>query len=440
MIVALAAAAVLASCGPEKDKKSRAVSGTDREEAYCNIDDLPPSKRHSFVVIDAVAMKPSSSPEEFREQNGFIRELLLSVVGPDRGLPSGMIAPRERVSLIVLPADGSAGRLIFTGCVPGLTIDEQAKVLAGTSGWEKWTSGDPLAEVTNAGGKFTESLLAAIFASAGELDGAGKSTGGPFASSALVQSLAASQQLLEPAEGSARRIFLVSDLSRFRYDGPEAGQEGAEASKMSPEAGKKGPEANESPKFRGIASAKQVGQVLRFSEVYLVQPPGSALKEKEYLGGFILGQGAKLAYFGSSVPTVATRPPVQSLEFAGRVEYDAGPESVQMVVARDDRNNLVYSFFALLGSNASVTPMSGTMICETDEDCKIISDKSGFAQQWKSSSDAAKEFKPEMPLAGARDFEFTIKGETLKGEVKDEEVQLSSDPAKPALSVSATQQ
>lgn len=420
-IALLAAAAVLASCGfdGKKDQKSRSVAGVIREDAYCNIDGLAPSTRHSFVVVDSTAMKPSSSPDEFRTQNGFIRELLLSVVAPDRGLSSGMVAPRERVSLIILPTDGSAGRLIFTGCVPGLTVDEQTKVLENTSGWKKWTSGDPLTEVTNAGSKFTESLLSAMFSAAGELEGAPKSAKGTFKSSALLQSLAASQQLLEPAKGAARRVFLVSDLSRFQYDDPESTQ---------------------SAKSRGIAAARQAGEVLRFSEVYLVQPPGSALKEKDYLGGFILGQGAKLAYFGSSVPSVATRSPVQSSEFAGRVEYAAGPESVQIVVARDDRNNLVYSFFALLGSNASVTPMFGTMICEADDDCKIISDKSGFAQTWKQSSGGNPEFNAEMPLAGARDFEFTIKGEIMKGEIKDEALQLSSNPAKPGLSVSATKQ
>ncbi|MEE4210484.1 MAG: hypothetical protein V2I43_14625 [Parvularcula sp.] len=420
-IAAIAGSVLLAGCGGGGDGASNTtrLTGVARSEAYCDREDLAPSKRHSYVVIDAATMKPAQSPEQFKEQNDFIRELLLSIVAPGRALPSGMVAPRERVSVVILPTNGSAGELIFTGCVPGLNADEQAKVRGETGAFDQFVSGDPLSEVAKDGDEFTATLLAALFASAGRLEETGEARRGSWVQSPVVQSLDASQQLLEPAQGMARRIFLVSDLSRFKFEDAEA--EG-------------------SAKGQGLAAAKTVGQSLRFSEVYLIQPPGTPLKSKEFLDGFILGQGASLAYFGSSAPSVFTRPPVQSYEFAGRIDYDAGPESVQIVLARDDRNNLVYSYFALLGSNASVTPMTGTMVCASPEDCKVLSDKGGFAQTWKTSGGAEPEFSLDMPLAGARDFEFSIEGEALRGEVRDEALQLSSDPSKPGLKVSATQQ
>lgn len=395
------------------------LTGVVRYEAYCDLKDLPPAKRHSFVVIDSTAMKPAKSPDQFKAENGFVRELLLSIVAPGRGLPSGMITPRERVSIIVLPTDGSAGELVFSGCAPGLNADEQAKVRSETGGFDQFVSGDPLNEVAEDGGEFTAAFLSALFASAGRLEEDTKGRRGSFAQSTVIQSLDASQQLLEPAKDTARRVFLVSDLSRFKFEDPEA---------------------EASAKAQGVLAAKTVGATLRFSEIYLIQPPGSPLSGKEFLNGFILGQGATLAYFGSSTPSVSTRPPVQSFAFAGRVEYDEGPESVQIVVARDDRNNLVYSYFALLGSNASVTPMTGTMVCASEEDCKILSDDGGFAQAWKTSQGAEPSFSIEMPLAGARDFEMSIEGESLKGEIRDEALQLSSDPSKLGLKVSANRQ
>jgi hypothetical protein len=418
-IVILAGAVALAACGGDKDKTTGGTTVKTKAEAYCDESKFTPTLRHSFIVIDGKALAKTQSPDEFLAKNLFFRELLLQLAGAERAIASGLAAPRERFTVMVLPADGSTAQEVFTGCVPGLTITEQKELVAGTGKLSEFMSGDPLDQVAADGEEFTERLLGGVFKASelGSVETGGAR--GPFGNSPFLQGLAASRQLLEVEPGIARRVFLVSDFSRLQFGSAEG---------------------ETSPKADGIAAGRAAAEIFRLAEVYVVQPKGTAVKGKAFVEGFIAGQGGKLVSFASGMPSVSSRPPVSLAKFAGEVRYASGSEPVEIVLGRDDQNKLAYSWFSLLGGNASTTPMTGTMVCQRPDSCTVQSDNGGFAQSWKTTVTAGPQFDADMPLAGARIFKFSRSGETVTGEISDPLVQLGDDPSKPSLTVRATLQ
>lgn len=385
-------------------------------ERYCDGPKYAPALRHSFIVLDGKALAQTSTPEEFLAKNGYFRELILQLAGADRAIASGIAAPRERFTVLVLPADGGTAQSAFTGCVPGLNVTEQKELVAGTS---KFLSGDPLDEVVEHGQEFTEALLGSVFKATKLGTAEPKASRGPFAQSPFVQGLMASRELFQVEPGIAKRIFLVSDLSRLEFGAAEA---------------------QSSPKAEGLAAGRSAADVFRLAEVYVVQPKGAAVNGKPFVEGFMTGQGGRLMSFISGMPSVSSRAPVALARYAGEIRYAEGAEPVEIVLGRDDRNKLAYSWFSLLGGNASNTPMTGTMLCREEDSCTIQSDNGGFAQVWKTSDAPGPQFDASMPLAGARNFKFSIVGGTVSGEIADPLVQLGNDPGKPGLTVKASKQ
>lgn len=409
---ALAGLAVLslASCGGGDSGSSSSSSGgvtqATRFEAYCKPQGLTPALRQTFILVDAKALKKSALATEFAANNAFVRDVVLSFANPGLALNSGATAPRERISILLVPADGSPAQLVFTGCMPGLSADERAAASQSGSSISEFFTGDQFKELD----KDTENFLMAVI---GGLTAAAKSgidavepQTGALGSTALFSSLRASRGALEIPKGNVGRLIVISDLSAATF---ESAEDKATPAKQGQDAGYK------------------AGGDFGMSEVMVVQPPNSPLKGKDYLTGFLLAQGGDLTSFSSGKPGAGGRAPVKVRTFDGEAAYPSRTERVTIRIADDGKGNLTSSWLSVQGGTNQPIPMTGQITCATPATCKIVSDDKGFAQAWSPVPGGEPEFASDLPFGGMRSFAFEISGNEIKGAVSDHQVQLSDD-------------
>lgn len=389
-----------------------------RAEAYCDKPGLAAPLRQTFILIDAKVLKKAALATEFAERNAFIRDLGLAFTNPALALASGLSEPRERITILLLPADGSPAQPKFTGCVPGLSPDEEAAVRAGNSGLSDFLTGDALSGMAKEAEQFQLAVVGSLTnAAKAGLDTPEPQTG-PLAASTLFSAIRASRGVLEPPRGTLARYVIVTDLSA-------AGFETADAPGT--------------PHEQGREAGFKAGGDFGLADVMIVQPAGAAPKGREFLEGFLLAQGGRLASYSSDKPAAGERAPKTIRQFEGDAAYPGRNERVTLRIAEDGKGNLVASWLTMLGGINKPIPLTGQISCSSPTICKIASDDKGFAQVWSPQPGGEPEFANDLPFGGMRNFAFEIQGKDLKGEASDPMVQIGNDGAKSAIAITASQ-
>jgi len=421
-ILTASAAAIMASALAACDSGSSggagvaAGAGVIRSEAYCNKAGLVAPLRQTFILIDAKVLKKAELATDFAERNAFIRDLGLAFANPALALASGLSDPRERISILLVPTDGSPAQLVFTGCVPGLSSDELAAARAQNSSMGEFFTGDAQSGMAKDAEQFQINAIGGLTAAAKRGVESPEPQTGPIAASALFSVIRASRGALEPPKGTIARYVIVTDLSAASFE--DAG-------------------ATDSAHKQGQIAGFKAGGDFGLSDVMIVQPEGAAPKGKEFLEGFILAQGGRLVSYSSGKPMAGERAPKAVRYFEGEAAYPGRSERLFLRIADDGKGNLSSSWLTMLGGVNKPIPLTGQISCSSPTICKITSDDKGFAQVWSPQPGGEPEFINELPFAGMRNFSFEIQGKELKGEASDPMVQIGNDGSKSSIAIKA---
>lgn len=414
-----AVALSLAGCDPETGGgEGTGSTGMIRSEAYCNKQGLTAPLRQTFILIDAKVVKKSALATEFAERNAFIRDLGLAFANPALALASGLSDPRERITILLVPADGSPAQPVFTGCIPGLSPDEEAAARSGNSGLGEFFTGDALSEMAKEAEQFQIAIVGGLTNAAKSGVDVPEPQTGPVASSALFSAIRASRGVLEPPKGTLARYVIVTNLSAADFEDPASA---------------------DTPHTQGRTAGAKAGGDFLLSDVMIVQPDGTAPKGKEFLEGFLLAQGGRLVSYSSGKPVAGERAPKAVRYFEGEAAYPGRSERVTLRIADDGKGNLSSSWLTMLGGVNKPIPLTGQISCSSPTICKIASDDKGFAQAWSPQPGGEPEFANDIPFGGMRNFSFAITGKDLKGEASDPMVQIGNDDAKSAIAITASE-
>ena len=414
------AALLITACDPTPPPPPSAVSLISNLE-YCELAGLPKPMRQTIILLDSRAVASSADAAEFATKNRAIRDLIMSVVDPDQATSSGVTAPRERVTIGVLPSDGSPAILAFTGCLPGMTPDELQAARDQVGALKEWTTGDVETKLSDLKDGFRKSMLAGLMSVAGKADGSSGAESGQVEQAKLFESLRNSQSILRKThdfDNLAQRLVVYSDVTGLKM--PVA-MEGAAASLRK----------------QGIAAGKRSGGDFGLSEIVLVAPEGRAPANREFFEGYVLAQGGVLTAYSSGKVSAISPAPGQLWNFTGTADYPSRKESIRVRIGTDGAGKLVSSWLTLVGDPVNrSTPLSGRIECSGDRRCKVVADDGGFSQAWGPSPGGDPEFASEMPFGGMRMFEFSLSGKALTGKVYDEAV-IISDDGKNSIQVTA---
>ena len=417
-LVGLAAAALaLAACDPERPPRIGAVV---LQEAWCSRPGLPSPLRQTVVVIDDRAVRRVENPSEFRTANADLFRLVSSLGGVSDAVRGGLLAPRERVSVLLAPVDGAAPRLLFSGCAPALSAAEFEAARAQRGGvgnfGDDMTGGGIASDLSTAQEQFDNSLVGTVARLGGGAPPAAITE--PLAGSSLVRSLKSTGRLVDPAHGLSR-IFVVArrDLFAAAGDGVAARREGFAA---------------------GRAAGLNLGQ----AEVHVIgERSGNGDAARETAHAFLLVSGASLGSWGGDFNGLPGAP-ARVETFNGHIAYPPSRVPMSIRLAADAQGRLVNSWLALSEGPDRLdvaTPITGRMTCAGSDRCTVTSDAGGLAQAWSSDPDAEAEWSPDLPLGGLRSLEATLTGPRLEGRVFDPGVgQIGEAPGTTFLPFSLT--
>lgn len=400
MIAACTALAPLLGGCPPGTTGAGGVSGDGAvvREEFCNWRDLPAALRQTVVVIDERSLAPAQEGQPIRASNPQLFDLLSGLGNPSIAIRSGAMAARERLIIYVAPSSGAAPRLVFTGCLPGVSDAEQAAIDSGQSGFQNrsdWFTGSQAqGDAADQQDVFFSAVLGAASQAAVQRP---ENTGAraPFIDSSLLESLTSIRRLT-PDGGPVARLFLLTDLRAFDQPGDI-------------------PAAREA----GFADARRAGLQLGGMEVYLVSAGNSqGGPAREYADAFFLGAQGDLLSWGGATFSALTAPPTETREYSGEISYPHDQFPMILRVSTDTAGRLVNSWVFITSDAEWATPVSGSMSC-ADGECRLTNDRTGFAQAWSTDPDPDPEFLASMPLSGLRSIEATLSDETAVGAISD---------------------
>jgi hypothetical protein len=331
-----------------------------------------------------------------------VRDVVVAFSDPDAATLSGAMDYRERLSMLLLPADGSAARLIFEGCLPALSQEEIAAAQGENAALTNFFTGGVQQQLRNDAEQFRSRVIAALVVASREAPGPAAPETASLPETRLVQSLRASGRLINGEDGLPR-IVLLSNLARTDFGETES---------------------REDARRKGFADGMESALDLGRSElhVFLADGQRSALA-REYAQAFFLAQHANLMSWAGSSPTAMPAAPVTVIRYTGEASYPNGPESIQIRLAVDRNDNLVNSWLVLRGSPNRSTPLTGPQTCDGPGSCRISSDDGGFAQAWTLSPGGEPSFDNDIPFGGLREWEIETRDARLTGRVHDPAVQ-----------------
>lgn len=393
----------LLACGDPQAARTSAAGSAFRLERFCDMPGMRSSLRHTYILLDQTVLSHAGSPQEFAAINAGVRDAVLAFGDPVGGVQSFAVDYRERVSILLLPEDGSAAKLLFEGCVPALSPEELASSRETGSALSDFFTGGVQQDLHNEAEAFRSRIVSAIVLAARERTGAASPLTGPLPDSGLIASLRASGRLINGLQGIPR-IVLLSNLAGIALGDADT---------------------REKSRALGFTQGQTVGLDLGRAELHvmLINGPQSSLA-REYAEAFFLAQHAQLLTWGGNTPGGLPAAPVELRRFGGDATYPSGKETVQIRVASDRNGSLVGSWLILRGRPDRATPLTGQITCSASDACTLRGDEGGFAQAWSLAPGADPEFDAETPFGGARDWEFTIAGSRLSGRVFDPGVQL----------------
>jgi hypothetical protein len=414
----LAAAALLAACPPPPDDRSTTGGAPQaiRFERYCTPPGLSPSLRHTFVLVDEHSIARTDTAEDFGQINAKLRNVVIGFATPDAASITGLMDHRERLSILLLPRDGTAAKLLFTGCLPSLSADELTAADRDGSAVATFFTGGVRQDISEAARTFRSRVTSALILAARAAPGPAEPETGVLAQSQLVQSLLASGQLIN-GENGVPRVLLLANLAQFDLGGAST-----------PEAARR----------NGFTDGQTLALDLGRAELHVFLVEGeSATLARDYARAFFLTRHANLMTWADDTPSSMPAAPVVVERYDGEAQYPREPEPIQIRVAADRNGALVNSWMILRGVENRSIPMTGRRVCNAEGVCSLRSDDGGFAQAWSPNTSATPEFDRLLPFVGMREWEITTQAQTLRGRVFDPTVRIGAGAGENSFNLNA---
>lgn len=397
----LAAALALAGCkgggSAESEKGGTGPARTMKAEAWCDREGLTAPLRQTILMIDERVIKPGTGAA-FRTNNPDLFEMLNNLGNAASGASTGTMAPRERLNLYVVPADGASPRLVFTGCAPGLSADELSEARAGRSSIGDFVGGDLAGEMEDATEAYNRQFILGS-TRMGDLAAAPDAVrAGQFAQSSLLASLKSVRQLGKEGAG-VPRYFIFTDLGTF----PNLADATA---------------AREA----GFALAREAQLTMGGAEVVMMGPGGTSNSQaRQFANAFFLGSQGELMGWGSGALGALPAAPVEVRTYSGELRYPDTRYPTRLIIGRDAQNRLVNSWLIVNSDREWATPIGGSLRCNA-EVCQLVQDRSGLGQRWNPQQGGEPTFTEDLPLSGMRSIRAELTPEAAKGEVWDADV------------------
>jgi hypothetical protein len=344
------------------------------------------------VIVDENKLARIAGPTEMQAKNAGLLNRVRDFISTDIALAGGVVEARERVSVLIAPKDGSTARLIFTGCVPGVSQEERAGL--SENAVDKFISGGFAQQLDDGADRYNRLSTLALANAARLSTGSGEVASAPAVGNSVLKSVAGISSS-NRSTNFVTRYVLVTDLAKTTL--PTETTDAAVAREA------------------GFEAAKTLGLNFYGSDVLVVMTPGSNDIVRGFFDALLLGAGGRLAYWGDGRPTQALLAPVRIERFVGSVNlpspdtpnrFDEQPINVRL--AWDSNGDLTQSFVMIRGRVERIVPITGRATCDADT-CTITGDDGGFAQAWSTAPGGEPEFGEALPFQGARDIKLTIK-------------------------------
>jgi hypothetical protein len=365
-----------------------------REESACGLAGLSRPLRQTAILIEESSLRYAEDTQALRASNSDVIDAVMAVADAQTAVASGTLAPRERVSLYLAPVDGSALRLLFTGCAPALSTEERAGVHANASALREFTGSGEEDRIDGYASNYETMVLGAIQRAASHAPQAPLPSPRSFELSPLIQSLRATPRIGDPGAGISRLVIIAPRSFSAIATYPDAAQARA----------------------AGFALAPRVGMDLGLVEIDVALAPGAV--QRDFASAFFLGSGGQLASWSTRFPTGLPRAPVAVRNFSGDVDYGPVRYPVTVRVAQDFSGQLTNSWVRLRGERQHSIPLAGAIVCN-GEQCQVRGDQSGFAQALSPQVGGEPQFGPDLPFGGLRYIEITFDGSRGEGRVWD---------------------
>jgi hypothetical protein len=382
-------------------------TGPLREEAACSLPGLSRPLRQTAILIDEGSLRPAEDDAALRALNSDVLDAVMAVADPESSVASGALAPRERVSLYLAPVDGSALRLLFTGCAPSLSADERAALERNSSTLSDFTGSGAEDRIDTDAADYETMILGAIQRAAARARRQSPPRPRTFDASPLVQSLRATSRIGDPSAGLSRLVIIAP----HSFSGIPAFATPTQA------------------RAAGFALASQVGLDLGLVEIDVALAPGA--NQRDFASAFFLASGGQLASWSTRFPTGLPRAPTAVRTFSGEIDYGPARYPVLVRIAQDYSGQLTSSWLLVRGERQPYgVPIAGAISCG-GEQCRVRGDQSGFAQAWSATPGGEPEFGPDLPFGGLRNIEMIFDGPTGQGRIWDPAVDEIAGQARP---------
>lgn len=397
LFMAVALGLALVGCGPDDDETGgKGVSRAALNEVWCTRDGLEQPLRQTIFVVDERALTPGTGAE-FRTGNARLFEALNAVASPVEGVNSGVMAPRERLTVYLAPADGGAPRMVFSGCAPGLSAEERAAVQAERSGIGDFVGGTLSGEMETAVEAYNRAFILGVVRM-GDIPAPPPVRTGDFGRSSLVSSLRSVRDLGRDGEG-VPRYFIFTDFTTFP-DFPDV----------------------TAAREAGFELAREARLTLGGAEVVLVGSGSNGKpRARDFATAFFLGSQGELLGWGGGALGSLPAAPVEVRQYSGELIYPDTRYPVRLILGHDAQNRLVNSWLIVTSDAEWATPLGGSLKC-TGDVCELLSDNSGLGQRWTTHPDGPPRFTADMPFSGMRGISAEITPESVRGEISDPDV------------------
>lgn len=391
---------LLIGCGEHEGSSVSSTDGVPRVDAYCSLDGMSPAIRQTVVIIDEQAVQRAASAELIRVTNPELFQLVTGLSALD-GVERGVMGPRERLALYVAPADGGAPKLAFSGCAPGFSKAELKKMAGSASpvshALGAFVGSSPTQKVAHDAEIFQTAILGALVRITGEVPSPRAPVN--LLDRSLVRSLQSAPQLAAPENG-VPRLFFYTDLKSLAPEGLAS---------------------VEVARGRGFEDADKAHLPLGRAEVHIVGPrPAVSAEARAYAQAFFLESEGLLLSWGGATFSALPAAPVRLEAFSGEINYPPNAFPAQVRLSTDRNGTLVDSWFIVKKERSISTPLTGTMTCTVEEDCRITTDQGGFAQVWSTRQGTDPDFTSlGLPMGGLRQLVGDIHDDTFSGKVFD---------------------
>jgi hypothetical protein len=394
-----AAAALLLLQGCGSDPTPVTEQGATKFDQFCSIAGLKAPLRETTIVVDSQAIA-DSKPEDFRQANPALFALVLGLADPERSIETGATAPRERITLLSADSTGGAVNRLFTGCVPGMSKEEESAAIAsgGDSAISRYFGSDSESKLQEAREQFRKSLIVALVQLKA---GKASSLADSFPDSALVKIVRA----IGPGASTgntARRLFVFTNPAK------SISQSFA---------------SHEDARVAGLAAGEQTGTDLGQSEAYLIlSGPSLRAFEEPFLTAFFLQSRANLRQIGVFSADALKPVPTQVRLYTGDIPLAPDVRSpLDLRLAFTAGGELVNSWISYSASKGvRSTPVEGQMSCSDEDHCTLRGNPNGgLGQLWRTKPGSEPQPLPDGPFGGMRAIEATDTAGHLTGRIYD---------------------